>query len=149
MRKWTAQPRSGPGRAGGFTLIEVMMVVLIIGVLVAVVVPNLWGSDDKARAAAARSQMHNIAAALDMYRIDNGHYPSTEQGIAALVSKPSGFPEPKHWGPEPYLRKVPLDPWENEYVYTGEGRRFEITSLGKDGEDGGDDVNADLHYSDN
>ena len=130
-----------------FTLIEVMMVVLIMGLLLAIVVPNMWGQGEKARMAAAKSGIRNIASALDMYRIDNGHYPSTEQGLDALVSKPSGFPEPKHWGPEPYMRKLPLDPWENEFVYVLDGRSFEIISLGQDGTEGGDDLDADIRFS--
>ena len=134
-------------RAGGFTLIEVMMVVLIMGLLLAIVVPNMWGQGEKARQAAAKSGIRNIASALDMYRIDNGHYPSTEQGLQALVSRPSGFPEPKSWGPEPYMRKLPLDPWENEFVYLLEGRSFEIVSLGQDGAEGGEDLAADIRYS--
>lgn len=134
-------------RSGGFTLIEVMMVVLIMGLLLAIVVPNMWGQGEKARQAAAKSGIRNIASALDMYRIDNGHYPSTEQGLQALVSRPSGFPEPKSWGPEPYMRKLPLDPWENEFVYMLEGRSFEIVSLGQDGAEGGEDLAADIRYS--
>ena len=134
-------------RERAFTLIEVMMVVLIMGLLLAIVVPNMWGQGEKARMAAAKSGIRNIASALDMYRIDNGHYPSTEQGLEALVSKPSGFPEPKHWGPEPYIRKLPLDPWENEFVYVLDGRSFEIISLGQDGTEGGDDLDADIRFS--
>lgn len=139
--------RVAPRKGRAFTLIEVMMVVLIMGLLLAIVVPNMWGQGEKARMAAAKSGIRNIASALDMYRIDNGHYPSTEQGLEALVSKPSGFPEPKHWGPEPYIRKLPLDPWENEFVYVLDGRSFEIISLGQDGTEGGDDLDADIRFS--
>lgn len=135
-------------RARGFTLIEMMMAVLIIGILLAVIVPNFWGSDDKARTAAAKAGLRSVASALDMYRIDNGQYPSTEQGLQALVSKPSGFPEARHWGPEPYLRKLPMDPWDNEFVYVKKGRSFELISLGADGADGGDEMGADIRYSD-
>ena len=144
----TRQSPVRTAHARGFTLIEMMMAVLIIGILLAVIVPNFWGSDDKARIAAAKGGLRSVASALDMYRIDNGHYPSTEQGLQALVSKPSGFPEPKHWGPEPYLRKLPLDPWENEFVYALKGRSFELISLGEDGAEGGEDMHADIRYSD-
>lgn len=144
----TRQSPLRTAHARGFTLIEMMMAVLIIGILLAVIVPNFWGSDDKARIAAAKGGLRSVASALDMYRIDNGHYPSTEQGLQALVSKPSGFPEPKHWGPEPYLRKLPLDPWENEFVYALKGRSFELISLGEDGAEGGEDMHADIRYSD-
>ena len=144
----TRQSPTRTARARGFTLIEMMMAVLIIGILLAVIVPNFWGSDDKARIAAAKGGLRSVASALDMYRIDNGHYPSTEQGLQALVTKPSGFPEPKHWGPEPYLRKLPLDPWENEFVYALKGRSFELISLGEDGAEGGEDMHADIRYSD-
>lgn len=144
----TRQSPTRTALARGFTLIEMMMAVLIIGILLAVIVPNFWGSDDKARIAAAKGGLRSVASALDMYRIDNGHYPSTEQGLQALVSKPSGFPEPKHWGPEPYLRKLPLDPWENEFVYALKGRSFELISLGEDGAEGGEDMHADIRYSD-
>ena len=139
--------RSAMPRSLGFTLIEVMMVVLIIGLLLAVVVPNMWGSVDKARLTMTKQGMSQIATALNMYRMANGHYPSTEQGLEALVSKPSGFPEPKNWGPEPYLSKLPLDSWENEFLYAADDRSFELTSLGQDGADGGEDLNADIHFS--
>ena len=143
------RPRSRWWRSAtsGFTLIEVMMVVLIIGLLLAVVVPNMWGSVDKARVTMTKQGMHRISTALEMYRMHNTHYPSTEQGLAALVAKPGGFPEPKNWGPEPYLPKLPLDPWDNEFVYAADDRSFEIISLGQDGVEGGDDLNADILFS--
>lgn len=133
----------------GFTLIEIMMVVVIIGILVAVIVPNLIGVDDEARTQAERANLRGIAQALQLYKLDNRHYPSTEQGLEALVSQPSGHPEAKNWGPEPYLRKSPLDQWENEYVYINDGRgTFELKSLGADGGEGGEGVNADISFSD-
>ena len=138
---------NAPRKGRAFTLIEVMMVVLIMGLLLAIVVPNMWGQREKANMTAAKIGIRNIADALEIYRVDNGHYPSTEQGLEALVSKPSGFPEPKHWGPEPYIRKLPLDPWENEFVYVLDGRSFEIISLGQDGTEGGDDLDADIRFS--
>ena len=134
-------------RTRGFTLIEIMMVVVIIGIIVAIVAPNLVGQGDKALIQAERSSQRGIAQALELYRMDNRRYPTTEQGLDALVSKPSGFPEPKNWGPDPYLRKYPKDQWESEYVYTSDGKRFDLKSLGADGTDGGDDVDADIVYS--
>ncbi len=135
-------------RQRGFTLIEIMMVVVIIGILVAVIVPNVLGVDDDARLQAERANLRGIAQALEFYKLDNRHYPSTDQGLEALVSKPSGFPEPKHWGPDPYLRKYPLDQWENDYVYVNDSNSFSLASLGADGAEGGEGANADVSYSD-
>ena len=134
--------------APGWTLIEIMMVVIIIGILVAVVVPNVVGVGDDARLEAEKASLRGIAQALELYKLDNRHYPSTEQGLEALVSKPTGFPEAKSWGPSPYLRKYPLDQWENEYFYVSEGRTYELKSLGADGAEGGEDVGADISYAD-
>ena len=140
--------RNGRRSAGGWTLIEIMMVVIIIGVLVAVVVPNVVGVDDRARLEAEKSSLRGIAQALELYKLDNRHYPATEQGLEALVTKPSGFPEAKNWGPEPYLRKYPLDQYENEYFYLSEGRGFELKALGADGVEGGEGADADVNYAD-
>ena len=135
-------------RQHGMTLIEIMMVVVIIGILVAVIVPNVIGYDDDARAAAGQLEIRSIGNALDMYRLHNGQYPSTDQGLEALISKPSGFPEPRNWGPDSYLRKYPLDQWDNEYVYVNDGRRYELKSLGADGAEGGEGANADISSAD-
>ena len=132
----------------GMTLIEIMMVVVIIGILVAVIVPNVIGYDDDARMAAQQMEIRTIGQALEMYRLDNGSYPSTDQGLDALVSKPSGFPEPRKWGPDPYLRKYPLDQWDNDYVYISEGRSYRLVSLGADGAEGGEGVDADISSAD-
>ena len=142
MQRHTKRPTRG------FSLIEIMMVVVILGILGALLVPNLIGRGDQARITAAKTDLRSIAAALDLYRLDNSVYPSTSQGLAALVSKPSGFPSPKRWGPDPYLRKAPVDPWENEFIYASEGRSFTLKSLGADGTEGGDDINADIRYAD-
>ena len=135
-------------RQTGMTLIEIMMVVVIIGILVAVIVPNVIGYDDDARIAAQRMEIRTVGQALEMYRLHNGAYPSTDQGLEALVEKPSGFPEPRSWGPEPYLRKYPLDQWDNEYVYIAEGRTYQLVSLGADGAEGGEGVDADISSAD-
>ena len=95
----------------GFTLIEIMVVLVILGLLVAIVGPNILGRGDQARVTAAEAQLSNIASALDLYRLDNSHYPSTQQGLDALQSKPSGSPEPRNWNPDGYLSPVPQDPW--------------------------------------
>ncbi len=148
--------RSGRAPAGaqrtrptrGWTLIEIMMVVIIIGILVAVVVPNVVGVGDDARLEAEKASLRGIAQALELYKLDNRHYPSTEQGLEALVAKPTGFPEAKGWGPAPYLRKYPTDQWENEYFYVSEGRSYQLKSLGADGAEGGEDMDADISYAD-
>ena len=129
------------------TLIEIMIVVAILGILVAVVVPPLFASDQEARYKLAKTQMASIAQSLELYRLQNGRYPSTDQGLEALVSKPSGFPEPRNW--RPVLRSAQLrDVWENEFVYASEGSTFELISLGADGSEGGEQRDADIHYAD-
>ena len=137
-----------PRRRQGFTLIEIMIVVVIVGILVALVVPNIVGRSDQARRVAVENDLRAIATALDLYRADNGVYPSTDQGLRALVEKPAGYPEPKRWGPEPYLRRLPLDQWDNEFLYVSAGRSFELKSMGADGEEGGEDVGEDIAYAD-
>lgn len=130
----------------GFTLLEMLVVVLIIGLIVSVVVYNVAREPDKARVNTTRIQIESFDTALQAYKLDNGHYPSTEQGLEALVEKPSGFPEPKHWGPDPYInkKKIPQDKWGNDYIYSNDGRNYLIISYGADGEQGGEDVAADI-----
>ena len=132
----------------GFTLIEILVVVVIIGILGAVIVPNLLGRPDQARITAAESDLRSIANALDMYRLDNFNYPSTDQGLEALVSKPSGFPEPKNYNPDGYIKKLPIDPWGSPYVYERTESGFNLLSLGADGVEGGEELNADIRYED-
>ena len=127
-----------------FTMIEVMLVVIIIGILVAMVVPNLSGRGEQARVAAARADIEaNITAALDLYELDNGKYPTTEQGLSALISEPA--PEPTNWN-GPYLKKkvVPKDPWGREYIYQSPGihnkDEFDLSSQGPDGIESEDDI---------
>ena len=140
--------KPGLRRQDGMTLIEIMMVVVIIGILVAVIVPNVIGYDDEARITAQQVELRTIGNALDMYRLQVGRYPTTDQGLDALVQRPAGLPEGRNWGPEPYLRKYPLDQWDNEYVYVSEGRAFELKSLGADGAEGGEGVDGDLSFQD-
>ena len=134
----------------GFTLIEIMVVVVILGVLAALVVPNMIGQAGEARKTAAASDLRAIANALDMYRLDNFSYPRTDQGLQALVEKPSGFPEAKNWKIDGYLRKLPKDTWGNDYVYISPGKNgpFDLLSLGADGRLGGTDEAADIDYAD-
>ncbi len=144
-RKWA---REMGARASGFTLIEIMVVVVILGVLGALIVPNIVGRPDEARATAARSDIQQIGNALDLYRMDNGHYPSTDQGLEALVDKPAGYPEPRRWNPDGYLKRVPVDPWGEPYLYLNEGRQYDVYSLGADRREGGEGVDTDLRLSD-
>jgi general secretion pathway protein G len=130
--------------AKAFTMIEVMLVVIIIGILVAMVVPNLSGRGEQARIAAARADIEaNITAALDLYELDNGKYPTTEQGLSALISEPAS--ESINWS-GPYLKKkvVPKDPWGKEYIYQSPGTHnkdeFDLSSQGPDGIESEDDI---------
>lgn len=132
----------------GFTLIEILVVVVIIGILGAIIVPNLLGRPDQARVTAAQSDLRNLGNALDIYRLDNFQYPSTNQGLEALVSKPSGYPEPKNYNPEGYVKSLPTDPWGTPYVYERTEDGFALYSLGADGAEGGDGLNADIRYED-
>ena len=135
-------------RAGGFTLLEILVVVVILGILGAVVVPQIMGRPDTARVQAATTDLRTLSAALDVYRLDNFQYPSSEQGLEALVSKPSGFPEPKNYNPEGYIKKLPTDPWGSPYVYERQESVFTLFSLGADGTEGGEGLNADIRLSD-
>ena len=129
--------------SGGFTLIEILVVVVIIGILGAVIVPNLLSRPDQARITAAQTDLRQLSTALEMYRLDNYHYPSTEQGLEALVQPPSGFPEAKNWT-DHYLKSLPTDPWGTPYVYERRSSDFTLFSLGADGVEGGEGPNADV-----
>ncbi|MEW6009418.1 MAG: type II secretion system major pseudopilin GspG [Candidatus Omnitrophota bacterium] len=127
----------------GFTLIELMLVVIIIGILVSMVVPRLAGRSEQARRAAANADINaNISTALDVYELDNGQYPTTEQGLKALVSKPDTSPTPTNWN-GPYIKKIPLDPWGRAYIYkspSDHNQDYDLYSLGRDGIESADDV---------
>ena len=131
----------------GFTLIEIMVVVVILGVLSALIVPNVISRPDEARAAAARLGVQQIGNALEYYRLDNGFYPSSDQGLEALVSQPAGFPEPKNWNREGYLNNIPEDPWGEPYLYFNEDRSVDVYTFGADRQEGGEGVNADIRLS--
>lgn len=132
--------------AAGFTLIEIMVVVTILAILSVLVVPKLIGRTDEAKRVAAKVQIKNIEGALQMYKLDNGDYPTTEQGLDALVSRPSVGEAPKNWREGGYLPKVPKDPWGNPYVYISPGTHgdYDLASYAGDGESGGDGKNADI-----
>lgn len=127
----------------GFTLIEIMLVVIIIGLLAAVAVPRLVGQGKKARISIAQSDINsNIPTALDFYELDNGTYPSSEQGLEALMTKPSSTPTPANWN-GPYLKKMPKDPWNQSYIYIYPGEKntndYDLFSKGPDGIEGTED----------
>jgi general secretion pathway protein G len=136
-------PRSCPARARGFTLLELLVVMVIIGLLAGYVGPKFFGQIGKSEVKATKAQIDALQKSLDQYRLDVGRYPSTEQGLAVLVTKPAD--EPKWQGP--YLSKaVPKDPWGNDYQYRspGEHGEYDLLSLGKDGRPGGEGEDADL-----
>ena len=128
----------------GFTLIEIMVVVVIIGVLAALIVPNVLDRADDARVTAARTDIANISQALKLYRLDNQRYPTAEQGLQALIAKPTTAPVPNNW--RPYLEKLPNDPWGHPYQYLNPGIKGEVDvmSFGADGQSGGEGKNADI-----
>ena len=130
----------------GFTLIEVMVVVVILGILAAVVVPRVMSRPDEARVVKAKQDIRAIGAALDLYKLDNLRYPSTEQGLEALVKRPGGLPSGAHWREEGYLRAVPKDPWGRNYSYLQPGQHgaYDLYTLGADGATGGEKFNADI-----
>ena len=132
----------------GFTLIEILIVVVILGVLGAVVVPNILSRPDTARVQAAQTDLRALSQTLEIYRLDNFQYPSSEQGLESLVDRPSGFPEPKNWNPEGYLKKLPTDPWGTPYLYEKTGSSYSLISLGADGQEGGEGFDADIRLND-
>ena len=131
-------------RRSGFTLIEIMVVVVILGLLSALVVPNISSNVSEAQRTAARTQIAQIEQALEKYHLDNGFYPSTQQGLEALVTAPTTSPVPRKYADGGYMKKVPDDSWGNPYVYRNQNGRITITSYGPDGEEGGEGVNADI-----
>lgn len=133
-------------RHAGFTLVEIMVVVIIIGLLAGIVVPNVMDNLDKANIQKARADFSSLQTALKLYRIDNFTYPTTEQGLEALVTKPSIAPVPRNYKESGYIDTLTKDPWGNDYQYMspGEGHEYDIYSLGADGVSGGDGQNADI-----
>ena len=133
----------------GFTLIELLVVILILGLLAGIVGPRLFGRAEEAKRAKAVTQITHMGTALKMYKLDNGFYPTTEQGLNALVVAPQSEPLPKKWKKGGYLEKktIPKDPWNNDYVYLSPGANddFDISSYGADGTPGGEDDNKDIN----
>lgn len=139
----------GKNSESGFTLIEIMVVVVILAVLAGLVIPRILERPEEARRAKARIQIESIEGALKLFKLDNGFYPSTEQGLAALVEEPSTGRIPKNWKEGGYLEKgiVPLDPWENPFIYISPGihnKEYDLESYGADNEDGGEGIDADV-----
>ena len=130
----------------GFTLIEIMVVVVILAILAALIVPKIMSRPDEARVVAARQDISTIMQALRLYRLDNLRYPTTEQGLAALVAPPTSAPAPPNWKTGGYLERVPKDPWGNPYQFLNPGIRSEIDvfSFGADGVAGGQGTDADV-----
>ncbi|HSG62472.1 MAG TPA: type II secretion system major pseudopilin GspG [Pseudomonadales bacterium] len=134
-------------RQAGFSLIEILVVMVIIGILVSLVAPSVLNRVDDARLQKVEADFKAIESALSIYHLDNFTYPSTDQGLQALVNKPDGQPEARNWKKGGYLKEMPLDPWGREYLYLspGEnGREFDLYTLGADGVSGGEDQNADM-----
>lgn len=131
----------------GFTLIEIMVVVVIIGVLGAIVVPQFMSRPDQAKVTAAHTDIQAISTALEMYRLDTFNYPSTQQGLEALVTRPSGMPLAKNWNPQGYLKSLPADPWGTPYQYLNPGTHsagYDLFSFGADGVQGGEGFATDI-----
>jgi general secretion pathway protein G len=127
--------------SAGFTLIEIMVVVFILGLLVTLVAPKIIGRTDEARRTKALADIKGIEEALHLFKLDNGFYPTTDQGLQALVTRPSNA---RNYSPEGYLDKLPIDPWGNPYVYFSDGQDYIVKSYGADGQEGGEGKNADI-----
>lgn len=133
-------------RRSGFTLVEILVVVVILGLLATLVIPRVVGRGEEAKRTATVVQIRALEQALDLYKLDNGFYPTTEQGLEALVSKPSGMPEPMNFRKDGYMKKVHVDPWGRPYVYRSPGEHGEtdILSFGPDGAEGGEEDDRDI-----
>lgn len=133
-------------KQSGFTLIEIMVVVVIIGILASVVVPRIMDNPDKARVAKAKNDIRALESAMDLYRLDNFTYPSTDEGLEALITAPSSAPA--NWKQGGYIKKLNNDPWGNDYLYDNEGDNIVIYTYGADGASGGEGPNADISSKD-
>ena len=144
MNRLESRPLSS--RVSGFTLIEVLVVVAILGILAAIVVPRIMDRPDEAKRVAAKADVAAIVQALKLYRLDNGGYPTTDQGLGALVQKPTTNPVPGNWKQGGYLERLPKDPWGNDYLYLNPGLHGEIDvfSYGRDNLPGGEGPDADI-----
>ena len=142
----TVSVKSSNKYARGFTLIEILVVIVIISILGALIVPKIMGRPDEARIIAAKQDIASISQALKLYRLDNMRYPTTEQGLRALVKKPTIAPSPPNWKGNGYLERLPNDPWKHPYQYLQPGLHcdFDVMSLGADGAPGGVGNDADI-----
>lgn len=134
-------------RQRGFTLIEIMVVIVILGILAAFAIPNIMDNPEKARITKAEHDIGTIESALEMYKLDNFNYPTTDQGLQALIQPPQTGPEPRNYKQGGYLKSLPKDPWGNDYQYLSArdaGGRVQIISLGADGRPGGEGQDADI-----
>lgn len=134
-----------PGKLkAGFTLIEILVVLVILGLLIAIVAPNVMERIPEAQITKARADIRALESALNLYKLDNFNYPNTDQGLEALIAKPSGTPEPRNW--KQYMDRLPKDPWGNDYQYMSPGTKgdIDIFSYGADGRPGGQEENADV-----
>jgi general secretion pathway protein G len=133
----------------GFTLIELMVVIIILGLLAAITVPKFMGQSDKAKVDIAKTQIVSLESALKMYKLDNGSYPSTDQGLQALVEPPTSGNLPKNWRKGGYMErgKIPKDPWDHDFIYVCPGSHgdFDLSSPGADGEPGGEEFDKDIN----
>lgn len=141
-----SQNRQKNKKVSGFTLIEVMVVIVILGILAAIVVPRVMDRPDTARIAKAKQDIRTLESALNLYKLDNFNYPSTDQGLESLVQKPNGDPEPRNWKDGGYVDRLPKDPWGNAYLYLNPGTHgsVDIYTLGADAADGGEGTNSDI-----
>ncbi len=132
----------------GFTLIEILVVVMILGLLISLAAPRLIGRTDDAKVVKAMADIRAVEEALQLYKLDSGNYPTSAQGLDALVLEPTIGQIPKHWRTDGYLERVPLDPWDNEFVFASDGKGYVLRSLGADGEEGGEEFDADIDSRD-
>lgn len=135
-------------RQKGFTLIEILVVVMILGLLISLAAPRLIGRTDDAKVVKARADISAIEQALNLYKLDSGVYPTSEQGLEALVVEPTHGDAPRNWRDGGYMERVPLDPWDGPYLYAADGRAFILRSLGADAKEGGEGYDADVDSRD-
>jgi general secretion pathway protein G len=134
-------------RQSGFTLIEILVVVMILGLLISLAAPSLIGRTDDARVVKARADIVAIEQALSLYKLDSGSFPTSDQGLEALVEEPTRD-APRNWRQGGYMERVPLDPWDGPYLYAGDGQSYVLRSLGADGKEGGEGYEADIDSRD-